>query len=182
MNRLKNSKGFTLVESIVSLITVTIITALLFTLITLVKNTYIELQKSSEGQVLSAIITNIVQDELRYATDVNIIDSSTKEFTYTSQSTNATSCTLVSYDPNTKKENDGKAGDYKIYIRTGTGNYNQITGNGIYVFGLKADIDTKYIAESGKDSYFEVKLRIYDDKKDIITTEFIVKPLNKHKV
>jgi len=80
----KKKKGFTLVETVVCVLVVTLVTSLLFVMTNTAKNSYQKLQKSSEGQVLCGILTKCIQDELRYSTNIKTYtdDQTTKTALY----------------------------------------------------------------------------------------------------
>jgi len=173
--KIKNKKGFTLVESVVTLLTATIVTALFLVLVNLAKNTYVEMQEASQGQILSANITNAIQDELRYASYVRTTDSADSNgessFTYYSASLGqGDGCSIVSLDLN-------GSGKTKIYVKHGDDKY-ALIGNETYIFNLQGSVDCKY---NKNKKQFHCIVTITDSKNNatIITSEFYVDPLNK---
>jgi len=180
-SKIRNYKGFTLIEAVVSLLTVTIVTSLFMTLVFFVKDTYEDLETNSEAQILSATLTNYVQDELRYATFVSEIegvaaDASTN-FTYYSKTLGeGMDCKLISRVDNGEK-GDNKEKLYISYIEDGATLYHPLVGKSSYVFKLQANLNVRYDSTS---KTFHVKIKIYTNKyQDIITSEFTVDPLNK---
>jgi len=167
-----NNKGFTLIEMLVSTITITIVTSLLLVVTDLANKTYVDITKDSEGQILSGVLTKSIEDEFRYATDVVIQGDEEDgvneyEFTYFSQNLGlGNSCKIIS--------KEGKLYVHQINDEDNSDDI-PLTSDGSYAFGLTCDIETKFNIKSED---FHIKLIIKDDSKEIITKNFVVIPLN----
>lgn len=180
-NKLKNKSGFTLVEMIVTLLTVTLVTGLFLVLVNLVKNVYVEMEEASEGQIINSTITNAIQDELRYASYVETTGEADAEgyysFSYCSESLGVgDGCSIM----DTLDVTPGATTKSSVFVKQGDKEYELVSSKS-YVFNLEAFVDARYNPELQK---FKVKIKVGDftrrsQNSTIIETEFIVIPLNK---
>lgn len=174
-DKMKNSKGFTLLEMTITLLTVTLVTSLFFVMVSLVKNVYIEMEETAESQVLCSTLTNAIQDELRYASVVS--PNADGSFTYYSESLGiGDGCKIV----NVKV--DGKN---LIAVEKGGKNYYFVSSKS-YIHNLEADVNARFVEKNSNGvPAFYVTIKIYDYKKRVDANPFIestfeVIPLNQN--
>jgi len=186
----RKSKGFTFVESLVALLMVTLITALVLIVVNLANKTYSDFEMNAEGQILTSTLMANIQDELAYATEVekygskqnieftdsagNKVSTDGYSFTYRSDVLGFKNCCLT-------------ASNEVIYIKCNdNGNMKSLTGNSAYVMDLGAGIDTYYLPSLKQ---FYVSISVFDsgtdkasdvDNREVITTSFVVDPLNSN--
>lgn len=168
---IRNSKkGFTLVEMLATLVIVVLFTMLLTTFIDLTSKYFQNTVRNSDAQTLASTLTNAIQDELRYATDIEIDASAEPNYTYFSTSLGLGKGCVLKHD---KKLVNGEE-RYIILIESPTREDYPLINYGSYVYDVNAYIEAEYV-----NNKFEVVLTIKDSKdKEICKSEFSVVPLN----
>jgi len=177
MNKLKNSKGFTLLEMTVSLMTVTIVTSMLFLMVNLVRKVYINMEEVAESQVLCSTLTNAIQDELRFASiiqiDPNDCVNGKYAFTYFSESLGIGADSSFA-----NVDHDGRS---MIAVQQ-DGVYYYFVSEKSYIHNLEAFVDARYDPTEGKQAFYvTIKVLDYISGKiedPLIESTFQVAPLN----
>lgn len=172
-NRLQNNKGFTLVEVMLATLILVLATGLVTVCIAQALKMFHKITRESEGQMLSASLCTLIENELVNARD---IEGSGEAYTYFSVSQDGgTKCKIV----NDYKDRDGTIYDGVIAVRgetipnvtrydkplvsPGSKKGGQLKNKGDYVYGIKAQSTVSW-DESEK--MFIVHLTVYFDPTD----------------
>lgn len=163
MKQTNNKKGFTLVETLVTVIIVVLLTLILTELTSLASRYFTSTVKDADAQILCSTLTNAIEDELRYATN---IDYDGTDFKYYSKNSGLGRKTqIVSEVVN---------GRNVLNIKSASGSY-PLVNYGSYVYDLNAFIALTYSADNNVHINLEIKDAV---GKLICSNRFSVKPLN----
>lgn len=165
MNNKNKKKGFTLTEMLATVIIVILLSLVLTVLTGLASKYFKETTMDADGQTLLSTLTSAVEDELRYATNIEVDGD---EYTYFSTSTGLGRGTTLQ-----NKTIDDKS-IIIIYNSENDIEY-PIVNMGSYVYDLQATIESSYDAENNK---FNVTIVVKDKEKQICKNIFAVVPLN----
>ncbi len=152
MKKLRASRGTSLTEMLVAIAVLGLLTLAVATGIAASVPVYQDATALSESSILASTLTQALQNELRYARDVQLYDDGTLH-SYTS--------TNFGLDAAITNDNG--------HIQAGG---SDLVGSGAYTT-LAATADILY-----KEPYFEVTIRISDGSKTVRTVTFPVEPLN----
>lgn len=169
MNIKKNRKGFTLIEMLATLVIVVLFTMLMTTFMDLSSKYFHNTVKDADAQTLASTLTNAVEDELRYATNIEIDASVEPNYTYFSTSLGLGKGCVLKHD---KQFVNGEE-RYIIVIDGPKGKY-PLINYGSYVYDANAYIDAKFVEDK-----FDITITIKDaNEKEICNSKFVVVPLS----
>lgn len=164
----KKKKGFTLVEMLATLIIVVLFTMMLTTFIDLTVEHFNNSVKNADAQTLASTLTNAVEDELRYATDITVDEEGNYKYFSTSLGLGK-NCVIK----NVVKNINGENRNILVVDNDRMSEY-PLINHGSYVYDLNA-----YITATYTNDIFNVSISIKDrNEKEICKSDFAVVPLN----
>ncbi len=186
-SKLKNSKGFTIVELLFSVIILMLSTSVIIQCFNLGVGNVVKETRASEAQLLCSALASSLQNELTYARDIEIESGKLK--TYFSSSRRMGEGSRIVVDSNgeiiiTNALNE----TYPLVTKTNYTATNRAAVKSSSTYFLKAYLDGNAIQWSNTDQVFTVTLWVDDASKGALTaaqaktqalayTQFRVKPL-----
>ncbi len=189
-SKLKKNKGFTLAELLFSMIILMLSTTIILQCFNLGLSNVIRETRSSEAQLLCSALTSSLQNELTYARDIKVDNSSKVLKTYFSSSRRMGANSTIKLDQGKVIISNGVDADYPLVDRSNytAKNRGGVAGNDDDSYFLKAFWDGG-IKWNETNQVFEVTIWVDDATKAAITdatvakkqalaySHFVVKPL-----
>lgn len=183
MNKLKDSKGFTLTELLVATIIMLLVSLGLATGVALSNRQYINSIRQSEAQELYSTLSSVISNELRYTTKV-YIDSSVSASTDGAKINGFYSKTYSPSSSNSKPyiliidENGNETTDFGQLAIGQASNYNRVLNSAVYSKNLGVKVKIYY---DEYNNLFNVDLEVGVINGDTIISNrwFSVRALNE---
>ena len=168
-NKLIDRKGMTLTELLAGIIVMLLVAGIMVIGVKLGSDAYVKSVSMSEAQQLCSTLTSLVNDELRYCSEVYVKDS--KVGIFSENFGKGTNDTGLIYAQDDKEQ---------VVLKDEVGNRSyKILSSRSYPYNLKATVDLTYDQSTGDNGTFNAKVEVYrTEGKVLATTTFQVQPLN----
>lgn len=173
MNKIKNSKGFTMIELLVSTLIVVLVSIGLAAGVALANRQFIKMNRYSEAQELYSTLNTLLTNELRYTNSVVIKNGNVDSFFSVTYALKNERTSLVVLD----EDGNETLLDYGQLALGNNGQYNRLVGSASYTsYNLGAKAVVTYDADK---KLFTVDLDIGEVGGDsIVRDTFNVRAMN----
>ena len=170
-NKLIDRKGMTLTELLAGIIVMLLVAGIMVIGVKLGSDAYVKSVSMSEAQQLCSTLTSLVNDELRYCSEVYVKDSKVGIFSENfGKGTNDTGLIYAQDDKG------------QVVLEDEVGNLSyKILSSRSYPYNLKATVDLTYDKTNTafENGVFNATIKVYrTEGKVLATTTFQVQPLN----